>query len=407
MRALLPLAAALALACSSSAFGQVQPKPAPKTSIFSQVVPKPTGRNGYEDLVLAAELLSNTPVFQKAKETSTLAQKRAVLSDRNVSRVFQLLNQGLKKPVLQPRENVTFSTLLPELQLFRDVARLLAMQQYVQLADGRIPEALATARMGIRFGNVIQMDTLIHGLIGIASSTICITPLGRHLDQLSARDCNTLYQICLEWLNQPSPQRAVLAGERKWMRTSLIEMRETAKKEGPKKAAALLGVEPGTIDTYQDLIPKSPEALDQLFVEVDKRMDQFYDLILRELEKAPWERKGVELPQQGDVPGALVGMLIPSYQSVDRAYIQEQARIQLLACHAAIRAYKWEHDRLPPNLHVLNLGDLARDPFTGEWLRYETKGLRYTLTSIGPPAGNPDDPRAINGRLPIGLTLDD
>jgi hypothetical protein len=405
MRVQLSLAALFLLV--SPALAQEAPKPKPQPSVFSQVIPKPTGRNGYEDLVMAGELLKSSKLFQQAKEgNATLAAKRTVLSDRTVARVLALINQGLRKPVLQPRETMSFSTLLPELQLFRDLGKLLAMQQYVFLADGREQDALAVARTCMRLGNVIQNDTLIHGLIGISTSSVCINSLGQHLDQLSERDCRALYEVCLEWLNQPNPQLRVLEGERRLMVHCLVELRETLMKQGPEKAAALLGVGK-ELEEYRSLLPPTPEAADQLFGEVQKRMDQFYVRVVAELRKPMWERQPVKLEPGTDVPGALVGMITPAYEKVNETYTKEQARIQLLACHAAIRAYRWQHDRLPASLDILNLGDLARDPFTGSPLTYAPRGSRYSLTSVGAPAPDQTAPNVVNGRIPIGLTPDD
>ena len=77
--------------------------------------------------------------------------------------------------------------------------------------------------------------------------------------------------------------------------------------------------------------------------------------------------------------------------------------MRLLACHAAILRYRWEYERVPPNLEALNLGDLALDPFTGQLLSYEPKVRSYRLVSVGPLA-DADDPDAEDGRRPVSVT---
>jgi hypothetical protein len=87
---------------------------------------------------------------------------------------------------------------------------------------------------------------------------------------------------------------------------------------------------------------------------------------------------------------------------VSQGYTREQAQVRLLACHAAVRRYRWEHDRLPSSLTDLTLGDLAIDPFTGQPLKYMVRGKRYELTSAGPPA-DADDRQAVDGRKPVSV----
>ena len=69
--------------------------------------------------------------------------------------------------------------------------------------------------------------------------------------------------------------------------------------------------------------------------------------------------------------------------------------------HAAVRSYRWEYGRLPPDLNAVNVGELARDLFTGELLQYEVSGSRYRLASAGPEITG-DDPRA-GERRPVTL----
>ena len=72
---------------------------------------------------------------------------------------------------------------------------------------------------------------------------------------------------------------------------------------------------------------------------------------------------------------------------VMRALRIEEARLRLLAIHAAILRYRWERDQVPASLADLNLGDLAIDPFTGQPLTYEPLGRKYRLASAGDKGG--------------------
>jgi hypothetical protein len=145
---------------------------------------------------------------------------------------------------------------------------------------------------------------------------------------------------------------------------------------------------------------KEPGA-DAILVPAQKQLDTMVDRLQAELKKPAWERSHVRLPDDGSVGARLVALVLPALERAGDSYTSEEARIRLLACHAAILRYRWEHETLPPNLAVLNLGELAVDPFTGQPLRYELRGTReYRLSSAGPTAST-DDPKAVNGRRPI------
>src|SRR5947209_12609816 len=236
----LPLLAAVLLSTTL----QAHPAPYdPSVPLFHQVVPQPTGKNGYELLVLAADAFKASKLFEKAQEPGTsLEFKRQVLADRQVVRALKLLRDGLELPIASPRESVSISTPLPELASFRSLARLLALQQYTFLADGRMADALANARLGLRFSEAVQTDTLISGLVGIAISTVCIDPLAHHLDQLSVGECAALYRICREWLAQPDPQVRVLASDRNATRNGVVEVKREIEQQGAAAAGSHLGL---------------------------------------------------------------------------------------------------------------------------------------------------------------------
>jgi hypothetical protein len=66
--------------------------------------------------------------------------------------------------------------------------------------------------------------------------------------------------------------------------------------------------------------------------------------------------------------------------------VEDRLQLHLLAVHAAIRAYRWQYDRLPRTIADLKLtAILITDPFTGKPLLYEPAdaGTGYVLASAG------------------------
>ena len=338
--------------------------------------------NGYGDLVRAGQALKESRLFFQAQAPdATLNLKRDMLLDRPVVRALALLKQGLGKEAIAapPAE---MEQRMEELNAFRSLGRLLQIQQYVFLADGRDVDALQTARTALRIGRVVRSDSLLTGLAGMAISTGCLKSLGRYLDRFSAPDCETLFLICREWLAQGDPLPPIVEAERKVGLGSLAKLRAQA------------AAEPGA----------KPDDVNPLFAKMEKSLGEFYDQLGTEVRKPAWQRGPLPTPKMADDdPGAaIVGLLVPALQQAMDRHTQEVAMVQLLACHAAVRRYRWEHDRLPPSLPELEIGDLILDPFTGTPFKFEPQGTRYRLTSAGPRA-KADDPDAVDGRKPVAV----
>ncbi|HTE20450.1 MAG TPA: hypothetical protein VK689_18955, partial [Armatimonadota bacterium] len=370
------------------------------------MIRQPTGRNGYEELLQASDLLRTSKLLGKAQDTNaSLSIKRQALAEKPVMDALRLTRQGLAKPVFPPRQEITPYTNFPEFAGFRNIGRVLRIQQYVLLADGRTTEALGVLRLGLRLGRVLQAQTLISGLVGIAVDAITVNTLGGHLDQLSARDCELLLQVCLERLREPDPYPEILEGEQRLAWATLAEARKAAAKDG---LGTLLDSDADEEDTEKETpepkpqVPLTPQELEALWKEVERRVDDAFARARVEVRKPLWERALAKADEDESLAEQLADMFAPIFTQAGHAYARNQAQLRLLACHAAIRRYRWEHDRLPPTLAVLDLGDLAVDPFTGEPLQYEVTGVQYRLHSVGAPA-SPEDEKAVDGRRPVSV----
>jgi hypothetical protein len=352
----------------------------------------PSGNNGYEELVLAGDVLESSAAWREAdrKNDLTLTLKRLLLSDGEVRRALGLLRQGLVKPFRSPRAQVDDQTRFPELARFRALARLLAHQVYVHLADGQVASALDVTIDLLKFGYQVQRDTLIGGLVGVAIDAIGMKMLSTHLDQLSAKDCDRLRMLANQWMELPDPCVELMRRERDGLHTILKKYREQpdglfgllaegyTDGENPAALARLEGVK----RTAKD----NPGSIGPLFDEVGRRLDAQFDRIDREMRKPVWERGSVdELPQDETPAGVIAGMLMPVTSQVSDRYAREQAQMQLLGVHAAVRRYRWEFSRLPASLAELNLGKMGVDPFSGKPFVYRTlDDAGYELYSIGP-----------------------
>ena len=391
----------LLISASAAAAQTSAPQPPREVRNFGKLFPNPTGKNGYEELVQAGDLVGSSPDFRLVEENNTpLSFQRRVLQEAPLQKALALVRRGLAKGSYSPRTELHVDTLLPELQEFRRLARLLKVEMHVQMADGRTSEAIDTARLGLRLGKATDTDTLISSLVGAAINAIVISEVGAHLDQLSARDCDALFRLCIDWLQQPDPVIHAITVERHNAATMMADL----KSRKPEALAKDLGINPDNPALMAELkrVYEKPETIPQIFDQATQQLDDYYDKTLQEMAKPPWQRSFPEDPAPTDPVSYLLNFVKPPLNAISDSFTRDQARVRLLACHAVILRYRWEHDRLPATLDELRLGDLTVDPFTGERLQYEPGPRYYRLNSVGAPAGA-NDPMAVNGRRPVSI----
>jgi hypothetical protein len=380
----------------------------PHISVFDQLFKHPTGQNGYEDLVMAGEILHDDhdlDALQNGVSASSLSAKRHALATPEAQRVLALLRTGLDKPIASPRTTFDYSTLLPDYALLRGLARLLMSEQYVLLADGETGRAIQNLRDGLRLGQVARMEHLIISeLVGIAIDRICLTELAKHIDQLSEHDCDSVLALLEEWRggnHSPIP--------------SLQRERDTALK-------ALEQVRQNPVSMLHELFPDPPEddkpdasaqivssitnntaAVGQIVDEAAGLINQQYEALVASVQLPPWQRPEVKIPE-GKTPGyKLFDLFNPSYDQVLSRFTQDEVNLQLLTVHVAIRRYRWQYDRLPDRLEQLRLENLTTDPFTGKPLIYQRKGETYDLYSAGAYDHDDNGDRIPGKRIPVSL----
>ncbi len=331
----------------------------PVDSLFQQLFPQPTGQNGYEEVVAAGEMLKRSALLlsgeQAGLKTLTLSQKRALLADPPIQEAMTLLRHGLAKSLHTPHENPQESG-FKAFGLYRQIARVLALEQYVLCADGHVGQAIDSLRDALRLGYAIQSGTLIGGLVGVAMDSLVISAMRRHLDQLSDNDCRRLIRLARAWRDAPDPAIEAVGAESE-------QVLKTVESQLPVDAT----------------FPR-----DRVLAGMRARLDHY----AANLRKPLWERKPVP-PLQGerivaDYVNNLGQTLDPLFEQTQTAFVKDQAAMEVLGVHAAIRRYRWQHDSLPVDLDALKLGPLATDPFTGKPLTYHITGsATYELTSEG------------------------
>lgn len=368
--------------------------------VYRKMYPNPTGKNGYEEIVLAgASLMGNRLLDEAQQPGTTLTMKRRALGQLPVKKALALLREGLAKPIQTPappspkaQETNTFQ----HFAYIRQLARVLAIEQYVLLADGKVGEAIDSLRDGLNIGYHVQGEMVLGSLVGIAVDAIVLDRLARHLDQLSVRDCEKLLSLTQEWLALPDPSIAALTTEKKqfldFMNQQTLDPTEALKNvgaddEGDQK-----------LDEVGQFLKENPGAAKPLAEKIIAALTAQYDHNIAQLRLPYWKRTPPKQDRSDPILTRMMDALsfTEMNQTVTGKWAMLQAQIHLLGVHAAIRRYKWEYDRLPTSLSALRLGDFILDPFTGDPLAYRAKDGAYELYSAGPLKPKEEGDRAVS-----------
>lgn len=371
---------ALCMALVFTAAARVPAAPAqdPVKPAFPAVFPAPTGANGYEEIVMAADLAAAAEARMVLTGPEvTLTSLRAALRDPERIRAIELLRAGLRKPISSPARPQGPDALQPELQHLRSLARLLAANIRAAFADGRNADALGYLSTGIRFAAALHGETLIASLVGVAVHSIVLRTYARYLTQLSANDCDRLLEVVRSMRRLPDPARLALEAERRHVASRISSLRRDA-----SALRAYLAQPEGAAE-----LPDLPDqrAVDAFVNQVLTEINLAFSQRIAEAARPRWQRREMPPEESGRTVGsAFVAVLLEPLAAAMTRFDWARTELQLLGVHAAIRRYAWEHQRLPSSLEELGLGEMMVDPFTGKPLVYRVTGQQtYEVYSVG------------------------
>jgi hypothetical protein len=360
---------------------------------------------GFEELFTAGTLLESSKEFQAAQEEgATLTQKRTALESKPVTEALRLLRVWLNKQGNTVKAGVLVDAPFANLRQFRQLGRALGIEQYVSLANGRVGDAIDSARDGLRFSHVLKPNQYVVWLYSSAIDSNMAISMGRHIEQFSHRDADRLTALAKDWLSTPDLAEVTLEVERNVVLRNYRKQKEQREQEAENAG--------GTPDDEPDkavppeLAKLSTAEIKEAQERIPVHLNALFARLQMELKKPYWE---VETPAAPPTPKTVserlaepfVQMLEATTRSLLMARARQQAYARLLACHAAILRHRWEHDRLPATLEELKLGDTAVDPFSGKMFLYKVEDRKYTLESIGPMGRGSDNTQQ---RVPLSLT---
>jgi hypothetical protein len=357
--------------------------PAPKPPTFPVLFPNPTNNNAYEEWAQAGDLIRNNPKVGALSSNAeapelTLAMKRRLLADPDVERALQLVRAGLQKPVFAPQTPAEGIKLTSILLSLLQLGYLLRVEQYVAFADGRVDKAIETLRSGLDFGHRIQFDSASGGVMGTEIVGILLEQFSQHLDQLSAYHCDEVRRLAEDFLGIESPAAHLIV----LSRDSKLNLLDANRSDPQGFLAALDDVGLAPVKAY---LTAHPAAVNAVLDEAENRIKAMYNQALLNMRLPVAQRK----PFADDNPTAPGAVLFRSMTSdpekLLNRYTKEQTQLRMLAVHALIHHYRWDHNTLPKGLAELGIAGLVKDDLNGNDIVYAREGDRYTLLTQGPP----------------------
>lgn len=366
-----------------------RPEPPPQP-IFGQVVANPTGRNGYEDYVLAADIMiqpkvrdAEDAVYAQPRLLSPLAAKRAWVAA--AKRALDLVRAGNAKPIFNPRSKMNGAPLFPEFAGFKQIAKLFTAEARVRFADGDTGGATQSIVDCLTFSDRIGHFVEIGSLVSIACTSIILAEVEADLRVLSQRDAQALAVAADAMLQKPVAMIDGVKGETQLLDSCIdAAIADVTKHVGDQadgsEAAAIWS------KFSSELQGLSPSQLRSLKGQVADGIRSRLNGILATLQGPETGWTAGESADQApvDLRDFLVQIMLPVYGPGMNSAARSRTQLRLLRLHGAIISFLWEWHRLPKQLGELQDPAIIDDPIAGKPFHYEVKGVSsYDLWSDG------------------------
>jgi hypothetical protein len=410
----------------------------PKQSILKQIVPNPTGNNGYEEYLMACDVVrdgqlriftDSTPesfeatiqryeakppanmttdqkeLFEDEKpslkeyETAKKYRSYTVLQLRReamarAGKALDLVNRGNRKPVYDPRGKVDSDTLYPEYAYMRNVAKLAAAGAYIAFADGQSSRGTQYLCDALIMGQNISEGTLIARLVAVSVQSIVFASFEKFLPNLSVTDALQLEALAPRLIGNPPLAVRTIEKEFQFISNSIEQIFKKTNEESSwiaddeeasvaqlsalefmKKASPI--EQQQVIDLCKKRMARNREALIASYQRPESQWD-FFD----GQEESEFDSKR-RIQSAGDLAEYLSEMVSPVFSQIGRVEITNRTQIRLLGLAGSVIRFRWEHDRWPTKLAEAVGTKAVTDPVGGEQFQYELVGNGFRVYSRG------------------------
>lgn len=410
-----------------------------RKSLLQQIVPNPTGRNGYEDYLMACDLLAGTtarllteatpegfdktirefeaplpknltedqaaefemgrPTLEQYREAkkyqgySVLQLRKEAMAQ--AGRALDLVNRGNQKPVFDPRTKTDSATLFPEYTMMRGLGRLAVAGAYVAFAEGRSKQATQYLCDAIILGQNLTDGVLIARLVGIAIQATTFAAFEKFLPSMSMIDAQVVEALGPKLITSPPAAVQALNREFAFINQSLDSMFDSADSIVDNVAS---GNDEKTIaeqSAHEYFSKMSPTEKKQLIDLCKRNLARHREQVLAGFRRpeANWDESvedtNSEFPESrrigsvNDLAKYLSNSVTPVFSQLGTAEIRNRTQIRLLALAGSVIRFRWENDRWPTKLSEAVGEKGVFDPASNDEFQYEVQGTGFRVYSKG------------------------
>lgn len=348
------------------------------------VLPEVTGRNGYEEYVMATAPTVDDAKWQAGLrspgggrgQAGYLEGLRSVVAANQ--RAYQLVVQGNAKDVVYPQvDALNLDLQLPELGEFRNLTYLFPDKAEYEFASGQPTAAYSTLGEGLIFARKVQNAGLyIHTLVGLAMTSVVLSSVDFSVPPDMA-SCQKLENVCGIVLAQTDFAQQLRAETKLFKRAALTK--------DDMSRRTLLGLFYESEDEAKGV---TDQQLEDLYGQLSGRLDELTTFLASVQGK---DEKGLvdaatTLGRRSDSE-VLVEKAVGVYQDQSVALLRSEAMVRtwyrLLQLTAMVWEYRWSYGQFPASLDDLKAADKTRDSFTGRNYEYRVEGGKFEVWSAG------------------------
>lgn len=309
-------------------------------------------------------------LFPSSKKVNVNRSEPSRYLLQKMSLVRRAYRQYLHKPCTAIIEYSPW-WLLPELSEFRRWAKVEALDIALAAQEGDYARAVDDYRTVLLLSEQIRhRGFVLHFVTGTVMQTFVNQQMVPLLPRLPARTCDRLVEAVREWDRKHVPPTQLLSSEREVFLSTLHDLYEG--NYPARRASAELGLAIRWGPRWLNLRRAAHEG------------ETFFRQLEKEWRKPIVHQRRVPMPRHH-----VVQLLLSSYDVFSSYNAYAEVRVRLLACAAAVRAYRLRHGSYPSSLQEAGVANLNKDPFTGGQFVYKPSKHGFLLYSVG--GGGKDD----------------
>jgi len=339
---------------------------------FLQTFPNPSGNNGWEEYVMAVDVMEAGGGRVREEYRKNLASSRNVA--KRFARVVELVKQGNRKPLRYPWSNDAFETdERHPMVSFGDVGLILTTHIGVEFASGNPNQAVDALTEALTFAQRTSSNQIIDALVSGVTYGYAFRELNDNLSRLSLSNARELVKVFDRYAQGEQPLIAALRSEFEMHKAAVprflnyIESDRDLHWDAPTQLASL------TNEEKRRLVPLILSSLEQ-------RQSKMLEMFQRE--ERFWEHQS----EEHEDPIVAYTLDYFSNELLPRIIIRYRTQFRLAALHCRIIEFKRTHNRWPERLEELGGRDAWYDPASGGPFFYaKLTDQSYTLYSLGTP----------------------